>query len=513
MPERIRAIKFGVIALCLSAAGLSAIAQTSTTPQTTTPQKPSTTTSSSSASSSSAPASQSGADDVTDVTVFLKKKSSIPEQNMRIDTRSASACGFIGSDGGISDYIADYIRDTTGTYDISDPNNFSETSPLGGDASRESTNTATDPTASDDSSSEASTGGCTSTDRAFAAGRATILRRDKTIHQAFDFYDQKKYAEALDMFKTAYAKIGYEDAAFYIGKMYIEGLGAAKNGKEAVVWLRKVAEQPFDPGKPHPFDPKDPEYMNTRADATMTLAKIYLAGFGGVTRDPKEALKWFQKAADIGYIPASKIVGDYYYYGNSVTKDVKRAVKNYQQAATFGYAPAQFALADILAVGEDDVKADPQKALAWYNEAAKANHPGALYALAVAYDTGEGVPADPQRALVLYKEAAIRGNADAQNAVGTYFYQGGTILPKDDTAARQWFEVAARNRQADAAFNLAVMYTKGEGGAKDMVKAYVWFRAARLYGHENADAALKSIEGRMSEAEKAEVQKLFAPRS
>lgn len=499
----------GLCAFVVAAAPLAALAQTTqtTAPQSTTPQaapKPAET-----KATTPAPAA-SGAEEVTDVTVFLKKKSSIPEQNMRIDTRRASSCGFFGSDGS-ADYIADYIRDTTGSYDVSDPNNFSENSPLG-DASREGGSSIFDQQerGTDDSGAETGSSGCTDTDRKFAAGRATIARNDKTIYQAFDFFDQKKYPEALEMFKTAYNKIGYEDAAFYIAKMYFEGLGTAKNPKEAIFWFRKVAEQPVDLSKPHPFDPKDPEYMNARAEATMTLAKIYLTGYG-VPRDHKEALKWFEKAASIGFIPASKIVGDIYYYGNGVPKDLNKAFKNYSEAAKFGYAPAQYAVAQILEFGEDGIKADPQKALAWYNEAAKVQHPGALYAIAVAYDSGEGVAANPQKALVFYKEAAVGGNPDAQNAIGTYFYQGG-LLPKDEVAARQWFEVAALNGQADAAFNLGVMYMKGEGGPKDVVKAYVWFVAARSKGHENAAAAIKAAQAQMTEAQKAEVEKLFAPK-
>ncbi|MDC7683308.1 SEL1-like repeat protein [Asticcacaulis sp. BYS171W] len=455
--------------------------------------------------------SASGAEDITDVTVFLKKKSSVPQQNMRIDTRSASSCGFFGSDGS-ADYMADYIRDFTGSNDASDPNSFDENSP-NGDASRDGGTSFFDQNqaAADSESGEPSTGGCTTTDRAFAAARARIARNDTTITEAFALFDQKKYPEALAMFKKSYDKIGYEDAALMIGKMYLYGMGTQKDSKQAVYWFRRVAERPFDINKEiHKFDPKNPEAANTLAEANLTLAKIYLTGYG-VPKDQKEALKWFERASYIGYIPATKTVGDMYYNGVGTTKDVKKAVKNYQDAAKYGYAPAQYALAEILYTGEGDIKADRKMALAWYNESAKANHPGGLYALGVAYDAGEGVPADQQKALGFYKEAAIRGNADAQNAVGTYFYQGGSLLPKDDTAARQWFEVAAKNGQTDAQFNLAVMYMKGEGGPKNLVNAYLWFAMARKGGHENATAALKAVQAQMTEADKAELSKLLAP--
>lgn len=444
-------------------------------------------------------------DDVTSITVFLKRRENVPSPNLRIDSRSASSCNFIGSDGS-ADYVADYVRGFTGSYDPYDRNTFGANSPFG-DASR-------DPRFNDFGSGFRGGGlsGCSASDRGFAAGRAAIARRDKTLVQAFELFDQKKYPEALEMFQTSYRKMGYEQAAFYAGKMYLFGLGTEKNTKEAVFWLRKVAEQ-RKPSRPHVFDPKAPEYMNTQADAIMTLAKIYLTGYDGLPRDPKQALKWFGEATEIGYIPASHIVGDFYYYGVGTAKDTPRAVKNYREAARFGYAPAQVSLAQILEAGEDGVKAEPQQALAWYNEAAKVNHPVALNALAVAYDHGKGVKADPQKALGFYKEAAVRGNPDAQNAIGTYFYQGGALLAKDEAVARKWFEVAARNGQPEAMFNLAAMYARGEGGDRDRVKAAAWFTIAQKAGHDKAEAALRAVEAEMNDAEKAELQKLFAPKN
>ncbi|ESQ77775.1 SEL1-like repeat protein [Asticcacaulis sp. YBE204] len=504
-------------ALLLSAA-VPALAQTTQTQNKTQTQEKTTAPAAKTTEQTPAPAAKtteqapaSGADDITDVTVFLKKKTSVPQQNMRIDTRSASSCGFFGSDGS-ADYMADYIRDFTGSNDSSDPNSFDENSP-NGDASRDGGTSFFDQAERGVSESGEETGatGCTTTDRAFAAARARIARNDTTITEAFALFDQKKFPEALAMFKKSYDKVGYEDAALMIGKMYLYGMGTPKDSKQAVYWLRRVAERPFDINRElHKFDPKNPEAANTLAEANLTLAKIYLTGYG-VPKDQKEALKWFERASYIGYVPATKTVGDMYYNGVGNAKDVKKAVKNYQDAAKYGYAPAQYALAEILYTGEGDIKADPKMALAWYNEAAKANHPGGLYALGVAYDSGEGVAADQQKALYFYKEAAIRGNADAQNAVGTYFYQGGSLLPKDDIAARQWFEVAAKNGQTDAQFNLAVMYMKGEGGPKNLVNAYLWFAMARKGGHENAAAAIKAVEAQMTEADKAELTRLLAP--
>ncbi|WP_162148418.1 tetratricopeptide repeat protein [Asticcacaulis sp. YBE204] len=457
------------------------------------------------------------ADDITDVTVFLRRENSIPGRNIRIPAGSASSCRFIGTSGGDSDYIQQYLAATGSDPSAADDDSgYININAPYGDASRDSS--GGDPFFSRNDSfggdqfgdQRSARDGCTQADYNFAAGRAHIARNDRTLSDAYALFDQKKYPEAFAMFKKSYSKMGYPQAGFMIGKMYLYGVGTEKNAAEAIKWLRKVADAPR-PAQPPRFDPKNPHIMSPQIDATISLAKIYLVGFG-VPQNRTEALKWYRKAAGFGYIPAHKTVGDFYYFGYGTPRDFAKAAKTYKVAATFDYAPAQFALAQLLEDGQPGVPADPKQALAWYSHAAKWNHPGGLYALAVAYDTGQGVKADPAQALYFYKEAAVRGHPDAQNAIGTYFYRGGSLLPKDAPVARKWFDIAARNGNADAMFNLAVMYMKGEGGAVDRVKAWAWFTLAGKVGHPDSKAAITALEPQMSATERAEAEALFKPK-
>ncbi|MFT3997147.1 MAG: tetratricopeptide repeat protein, partial [Asticcacaulis sp.] len=255
-----------------------------------------------------------------------------------------------------------------------------------------------------------------------------------------------------------------------------------------------------------------PTAMTPRVEAAMMLAQIYLMG-DGVPRDFKTGLRYVEQASAIGYVPATKLAGDFYYKGIGTPKNLKKAVKTYEVAALLGYAPAQYAWAQILDAGQGDIKADPVKARDLYALAARGGHAGAQYQLAVAYESGEGVAKNPKTALIFYKDAALGGDADAQNAIGTWFYQGDALLPKDEAVARQWFEVAARTGHAEAAFNLGVMYARGEGGARDPVKAWLWFDVARRTGHPNGATAAKQVEAQMTAAEKAELAAVLAPKS
>jgi TPR repeat protein len=441
--------------------------------------------------------SASAEGDITTVTVFGKLKP--PTDSLTIDRSSASSCGFMSSSGSGSDgYVRRVIRDESDDY------RFSTRSPYG-DASREY-NVFYLRDRVRDGGGRSIGGGCGPADFGFAAGRAHIEARDTTMREAVDLYNAGKYPESLAMFKKAYSKIGYHEAALMIAKMHLYGVGTEKDVPEAIKWFEKLANRPNRSGyKSTSGD------MTPMVEASMMLAKIYLIGFD-VQKDPKAARKWFDRAYDVGYAPAGKTLGDMYYFGYDTPRDLGKAVKHYTDTASHGYAPAQYALANILYSGEETIKADPKKALDWYWHAAKQKHPGATYAVARAYDLGENVKAAPDRALSLYKEAAIGGDGDAQNALGTYFYNG-QILPKDQPTARKWFEAAAVRGQVDGMFNLGVMMMKGEGGVIDHTKAYAWLTLAQTAGHPNAEAVLKILEGRMTPAEKAAAEALLVPQA
>jgi TPR repeat protein len=348
--------------------------------------------------------------------------------------------------------------------------------------------------------------GLTTLNSTAANGRAMIAAMDTTLPMAFALFDQGRYAESLDWFKKASNKLPYRDggdeAALFVGKLYLQGLGDKSDPVEAVKWLKKAATAPFNPTIEMPmFDPRQPERNTAVGEAAVILANVYRSGFRGIAKDEAEAIKWYARASAVGHVPAAKLLGDLYYNGTGTARDVKKAAAQYRQAARLGLPAAQFALAEILYNGEDGVRQDRKEALGWYQAAAKLDHPGALYALGRAYDLGEGVKPDPQLAMGFYKTAAQHGSAAAMTSIGTYFYEG-RLVPKDDRAARRWFVEATAGRDPDGMFNLAAMMTKGEGGPRDVAMAWVWLKRAATLGHGTAPRAVAVLEARMTEAEK-----------
>ncbi|MES2338646.1 MAG: tetratricopeptide repeat protein [Pseudomonadota bacterium] len=340
----------------------------------------------------------------------------------------------------------------------------------------------------------------------FAQARAYIARNDTTLPMAFALFDQRRFAEALSWFRKAERKLSYreggDEASLFVGKLYLQGLGAQSNPAEGIKWLRKTASLPYNPIIDTPlFDPRQPERNTAIGEAAVILANIYRTGFAGVPRDMAEACKWYERAEKAGHIPAAKMLGDIYYEGKGVPRDVAKAAAYYRRAARYDLADAQVALAGILESGEGGVAADPKAALAWYQAAARHENPTALYALARAYDLGQTVAVDQSRALGFYKTAALKGSPAARVAVGTYFHEG-KLVPKDDAAARQWFAAAARDRDPDGMFNLAAMLANGRGGPRDLPGAWVWLKRAAAGGHATAPAAVAKVEAMMSPTER-----------
>jgi hypothetical protein len=114
------------------------------------------------------------------------------------------------------------------------------------------------------------------------------------------------------------------------------------------------------------------------ADAMEQLAEIYTNGAEGVSKDDREAFKWFLSAAEGGNIAAMRSLGGLYLLGSD-------------------------------AVPESD-----EDAAIWFQKAADKKDPAAMYDLARLYEDGQGVPRNMEKAKELYRQAADLGHAEAQ---------------------------------------------------------------------------------------------------
>ncbi|MUK41517.1 hypothetical protein GNP61_08070 [Aliivibrio fischeri] len=134
--------------------------------------------------------------------------------------------------------------------------------------------------------------------------------------------DYQKGLEAYNEgnFKISYAKFsslagqGNASAQYNLGVMYANGKGVTKDDKQAVNWYRKAAEQGY-------------------AFAQYNLGVMYANG-KGVTKDDKQAVNWYRKAAEQGYAFAQGTLGVMYENGQGVTKNYKQALEFYKKSNT-----------------------------------------------------------------------------------------------------------------------------------------------------------------------------------
>jgi TPR repeat protein len=234
------------------------------------------------------------------------------------------------------------------------------------------------------------------------------------------------------------ADLGYASAQNYLGEMYANGQGVAKNDLEAGQWYRRAADQ-------------------GHAAAQYSLGKMYANG-RGVAKDDAEAVAWYRKAADQGYAAAQNSLGWMYANGRGVAKDDAEAV-------------------------------------AWYRKAADQGHALGQSNLGLMYANGRGVAKDDAEAVAWYRESAAQGNAWGQNNLGV-MYQHGRSVTKDHVEAVKWYRKAADQGHAAAQNNLGEMSANGWGVAQDDAEAVAWYRKAADQGYAAAQNNLRRMDER-----------------
>ena len=75
-----------------------------------------------------------------------------------------------------------------------------------------------------------------------------------------------------------------------------------------------------------------------------------------------------------------------------------------------------------------------------------------------------------KQAYILLKQESKKGNAQAQFNLGVMYYDGQGVK-QDYKKAREFFQKSANQGFAEAQFNLGIMYDNGQGVKQDYKKA------------------------------------------
>lgn len=220
--------------------------------------------------------------------------------------------------------------------------------------------------------------------------------------------------------------------------------------------------------------------------AERVLGLCYENGWG-VEKDIDKAILWFQKAADDGNFNAQRSIGLLYKNGIGFQKDFRKAVDFFKKAAEAGVTDAQCNIAFCYINGEGIAK-DASKAVYWWQKAAESGSAIAQMNLATCFFKGEGVDQDFKKAAYWWQKAAEGGNAEALYSLSSCYADGKGVV-KDVRKAVYFLEKAARNGSLKAMRILAICYFNGTGTQESIEKSAYWLKNA---SKERTDNTLTS---------------------
>lgn len=210
------------------------------------------------------------------------------------------------------------------------------------------------------------------------------------------------------------------------------------------------------------------------AAAQTRLALCYFEG-KGVSKDYKEAIKWFRKAAELGNADAAHHLGLCYSGGYGVDTDYDQALRWHLIAAQRGKK-----------YKEKDVDVSPKHmAAALEGEVAGQNLMGIYYGGGYC-----GFPKNDAASAWWFHKAAEQGDAFAQSTLASYYVVGKGVM-ENNTEAAKWARKAAEQGGADGQWVLGAMYYDGKGVVRDEEQARYWWRQAAAQGHAGARESLQ----------------------
>lgn len=160
-------------------------------------------------------------------------------------------------------------------------------------------------------------------------------------------------------------------------------------------------------------------------------------------------------------------IGNCFANGFGVVKNVDAAMKYYKKAADLGYAAAQYNYADGL------LQAGDPRCIQWFEKAYENGDADAPFSIALIYKEGKIVPPDNAKVMEYYQKAADKGNKDAMNDLA-FAYEEGKLVPKDMGRGIMLMKKAAEAGSGTAANNVSIAYAQGEGVERNMDAALEW---------------------------------------
>ena len=206
-----------------------------------------------------------------------------------------------------------------------------------------------------------------------------------------------------------------------------------------------------------------------RTTLAVSVLALTLIAPWSVGQDP-DAIIETRRLAEQGDADAQYNLGYRYVTGIGVPQDRAEAVRWLRLAADQGHTQAEDFLGRMPPMGS-------QRAT---DNVAETELPATLPPA-----TGQSPRSGNPFRVPSLRTDAEQGDADAQFNLGVMYDSGRGVL-KDQAEAVRWYRLAAEQGHADAQFNLGAMYANGVGVPRDDAEAVRWYRLSADQG--NADA-------------------------
>lgn len=238
------------------------------------------------------------------------------------------------------------------------------------------------------------------------------------------------------------AKLGDPESQYCLGTKYQTGDEVAIDYKEAMEWYRLAAEQglakaQFKLGLSYQYgfsaNPAYPESLfilngDYATDYDIDCAIFAYGQEHGIKDDFKQAIHWYQLAAEQGDAEAQYKLGTFYFYDIGVERSHPEAFKFTLMAAEQGLPKAQLKLGSFYEAGYGCGK-DLSEAIKWYRRSAEQDHLSAILKMASRYHRGKGVPKSDVECLKWYRKSAELGHKDSQLCVEELEDELNNIIP------------------------------------------------------------------------------------
>lgn len=288
---------------------------------------------------------------------------------------------------------------------------------------------------------------------------AELGYRQSAMNEIADLYIEgnvgieRDYAIAQKQYEEA-AELGSSTALVALASMYEKGNGLEKDYEKAWTLLEAAAKK-------------------GDRNALTFMGDLYAYGIGNTEKDEEKALALYLEAAGQGYTYAYTLLGNYYEYEK---KDYPEALKWYQKGADLGSERSMLRIGVLYEDGSG-VSQSYETAREWFLRAYEAGEVSATCWLGRQYFNGWGVEKSGEKAKEWFQKGADAGNGNAMCWMGD-LYRDDEPLTKNLFTARTWYKKSAEAEYNQGMLNYGTFLYWGMGGSRNELEAVKWYQKA-----------------------------------